>query len=121
MKLICAIALLLMFTTFAPAQEAAPASAPSPGLGPAQLAQRMPAPKPSDVDSLDGIVKAAYDSISGPMGPRDWKRFRSLFLPEARFTEVGRAPDGSTFVMTLGVEDFIRDATDIFAKEPFFE
>jgi len=66
-------------------------------------------------------MQAAYESISGPAGARDWNRFRSLFLPQARFTQVGEAPDGSKFVISWGVEEFIRDAGEVFAKDPFYE
>jgi hypothetical protein len=66
-------------------------------------------------------MRAAYDSISGPAGPRDWNRFRSLFLPQARFTQVGKNPDGSTFIISWSVEEFVRDAGAAFAKEPFYE
>src|SRR5689334_8789003 len=37
-----------------------------------------------DVASIDGILRALYEVVSGPAGPRDWKRGRKLFLPEAR-------------------------------------
>ena len=38
-----------------------------------------------DVDSVGHLVAALYNVISGPAGqPRDWDRFRSLFLPEGR-------------------------------------
>ncbi|MEE8594523.1 MAG: hypothetical protein V3T25_01520, partial [Gemmatimonadota bacterium] len=34
-----------------------------------------------DVESIDAIIAALYDVISGPAGQeRDWNRFRSLFL-----------------------------------------
>lgn len=87
----------------------------------ADLAAKVPAPKPEDVQSLDAIMHAAYDVISGPAGDRDWKRFRSLFLPQARFTQVDKGPDGATVVISWGVEEFIRDAGTAFAKEPFYE
>jgi hypothetical protein len=36
----------------------------------------------SDVESIDAIIAAAYDVISGPAGQkRDWDRERSLFYP----------------------------------------
>jgi hypothetical protein len=39
----------------------------------------------SDVDSVEHLVSSLYDVISGPAGkPRDWDRFRSLFLPDGR-------------------------------------
>lgn len=109
--------------TFPQKTEATPPQMP-PGLpmfSPADLAAKVPAPKADDVKSLDAIMHAAYASISGPAGPRDWDRFRSLFLPQARFTQVGENPDGSKFVISWGVDEFIRDAGAIFAKEPFYE
>ena len=92
-----------------------------PIVTPAELAAKVPAPKADDVKSIDAIMHAAYDSISGPAGPRDWNRFRSLFLPRARFTQVGKGPDGSTFIISWSEEEFIRDAGTIFAKDPFYE
>ena len=101
----------------------APAQMPPdlPIFTPADLAAKVPAPKPGDVNSLSAIMKAAYAAISGPAGPRNWDRFRSLFLPQARFTQVGKNPDGSTFIISWNEEEFIRDATTIFSKEPFYE
>jgi hypothetical protein len=95
-----------------------PAAAPQSA---ADLAAQVPAPKPDDVKSIDAILHAAYDSISGSAGPRDWDRFRSLFLPQARFTQVGKTPDGSIFVISWGVEQFIHDGGEYFSKEPFYE
>lgn len=115
MKIVCAVALFfVLLAPLAPAQT-------NPARTAAELAQEVPAPNPNDVNSMDAIVRAAYEAISGPAGPRDWKHFRSLFLPEARFTEVERQPDGTTIVLTWSVDDFVRDATGLFAKEPFYE
>src|ERR1051325_6661987 len=76
---------------------------------------------PSDVDSIDHIIAAVYDVISGPAGQkREWDRMRSLFVPGARLMPPspvrprGAAPDSplngneplSTRVLT--VEDYIR-------------
>jgi hypothetical protein len=42
-------------------------------------------PDPADVESIDAIVTAVYDGISGPAGKkRDWDRERSLYFPGAR-------------------------------------
>jgi hypothetical protein len=87
----------------------------------AELAAKVPAAKPEDVKSQDAILGAIYDVISGPAGDRDWKRFRSLFLPQARFTHVSAAPDGSKVVIAWNVDEFVRDAGEVFAKEPFYE
>ncbi len=37
----------------------------------------------ADVSSIDGIIKATYDVISGEAGPRNWNRFNSLFHKDA--------------------------------------
>jgi hypothetical protein len=87
----------------------------------ADLAAKVPAAKPDDVNSRDAILRAIYDVISGPAGGRDWNRFRSLFLPQARFSQVSTAPDGAKILLTWNVDEFVRDAGEIFAKEPFYE
>ncbi|MGA2646077.1 MAG: hypothetical protein ABSF15_15300 [Candidatus Sulfotelmatobacter sp.] len=85
------------------------------------LAAKVPAAKPEDVKSMEAILAAIYDVISGPAGGRDWNRFRSMFLPQARFTEVATGPDGAHRVITWSVDEFVRDAGEIFSKEPFYE
>jgi len=85
------------------------------------LASQVPAPKKEDVGTMDGILRAMYDSISGPAGDRDWNRFRSLFVPQVRFTQTGKKPDGTVFVNPMSEEDFIRLATDVFKSAPFYE
>jgi hypothetical protein len=43
------------------------------------------APRPEDVVTIDAIITAFYEVISGPAGaPRQWKRDAALFLPDAR-------------------------------------
>lgn len=85
------------------------------------LAAKVPPAKEEDVKSMNAILVAIYDVISGPVGGRDWNRFRSLFLPQARFTEVSTAPDGSKMVMAWNVDEFVRDAGEVFAKDAFYE
>ncbi len=54
-----------------------------------------PKAKAADVHSVDAILAALYDVISGPAGqPRDWDRFRSLFVPDARLIPVRHAKSG---------------------------
>jgi hypothetical protein len=120
LKIAIPLILLAVALSAATAQKSEPAQQ-TPALSAADLAAKVPTPKPEDVQSLDEIMRAAYDVISGPAGTRDWNRFRSLFLPQARFTQVGKAPDGSIYVMTWGVEDFIRDGAQYFSQEGFYE
>jgi hypothetical protein len=92
-----------------------------PIFSPAELAAKVPPAKAEDVESVDSIMRAVYEVISGPAGGRDWNRFRSIFLPQARFTEVEKMPDGSFSVISWSVDEFIRDATEVFSKEGFYE
>ncbi|MDQ3753562.1 MAG: hypothetical protein M3371_02385 [Acidobacteriota bacterium] len=81
-----------------------------------------PAAKPADVASIDAILAAVYDTISGPAGqPRDWDRFRSLFVPGARLIPTVKRPDGEFVSRVLDVEMFIRSATENTKKQGFYE
>lgn len=93
-------------------------------LAPAAHAQSQtpPAPRPEDVSSLDGIMRAVYESISGPAGaPRDWDRFRSLFAPGARLIPTGSRPDGTTGLQAWTPEEYIERAGPGLVREGFFE
>ena len=78
---------------------------------------------PGDVSSLDAIMKAVYDVISGDAAkPRDWDRFRSLFHKDARLIPSGK--NQQTSVVTaraLTPEDYIKRVEPVFAKEGFYE
>lgn len=114
------LVLLLMCAALAVAQQQ-PAPAPSP-FGSAQSVSAASSAAPGDVDSVDHIIAALYDVISGPAGqPRDWNRFRSLFLPEARLIPNGARPDGATTHSVLSVEDYVVRGTRGFAQQGFFE
>ncbi len=46
-------------------------------------------PRAEDIESIDAIVKAFYEVISGPAGaPRQWQRDAQLHLPQALFFQV---------------------------------
>ncbi|HEX6039109.1 hypothetical protein, partial [Longimicrobium sp.] len=71
-----------------------------------------PPARPSDVRSPQAIVEALYDVISGPAArPRDWDRFRSLFLGGAQLAFLQTDPStGQPRLFNLSVETFIRAA-----------
>lgn len=97
------------------AQDAVPAAQAVPQAVPAQA-------RAADVNTVDGIVAALYDVISGPAGqPRDWDRMRSLFAADARMVVVGPRPDGTVALRTLTVEDYIARNSKAFATMGFFE
>ncbi|PYL27237.1 MAG: hypothetical protein DMF45_12805, partial [Verrucomicrobia bacterium] len=73
---------------------------------------------PSDVESIEAIVAAAYDVISGPAGKkRDWKRERSLFISGARL--IPTAVDASRNDVDLAPQVLDVDAY-IARVKPYF-
>jgi hypothetical protein len=78
-----------------------------------------PAADPQDVATVVAVVHAYYDVISGDKGqPRDWNRFLSLFMPEARFVRVGGAGAAPTM---LTPEQFVAANRRYFERGGYFE
>jgi hypothetical protein len=77
----------------------------------------------ADVSSIDAIMKAVYDVISGDKDKkRDWDRFRSLFYTDARLIPSGKnAQTGVIGARSLSAEDYVKRAEPAMAKEGFFE
>ena len=85
-------------------------------------AQDVPAADPADVESLDAIVAALYDAISGPAGEaRDWDRMRSLFIPGARLIPSGPNPEGEFGHSVLTVDQYIERSGPFLEERGFFE
>jgi len=82
----------------------------------------IPAANPTDVASLDSIIAAVYDVISGPAGKkRDWNRMRSLFMPGARLIPTGPRPGGVYGSRVLTLDEYIERSSGFFEKEGFYE
>ena len=88
----------------------------------AQTIETKPA-NPADVASIDAIMKAVYEVISGDAGvKRDWDRFRTLFHPSARLIPTGKNSNtGVTGARAMTVEEYITRAAPFMEKEGFFE
>ena len=87
------------------------------------MAQTPKEADPKDVASLDAIMRAVYDVISGDAGKqRDWDRFRSLFHKDARLIPSGKnAQTGVASARALTPEDYITRTEPVFAKDGFHE
>jgi hypothetical protein len=85
-------------------------------------AQETRAADPADVESLDAIVAALYDVISGEAGePRDWDRMHSLFIPGARLIPSGPNPEGEFGYVVWTLDEWIQQAEGWFTENPFYE
>jgi hypothetical protein len=97
---------------------------PSPQQSPQQTAATpvTAAANPSDVNSIDAIIAAVYDVISGPAGKkRNWDRMRSLFINGARLVPTSSRPTGGYSSRALAIDDYIARAEPFFEKEGFYE
>lgn len=75
-------------------------------LSAAQLGQSQDYSK--DVQSVDAIIHALYDVISGEGGaPRNWERFRFLFAKDARLMPTYKNADSLFSYRLLTVEEYI--------------
>src|SRR5947209_8941187 len=72
----------------------------------------------ADVSSIDAIIKASYDTISGRAGQkRDWERQRALFFPGARLIPTAPAAGGNEGKLA---PQFLDNEAYIARVEPFF-
>ncbi|TWI81080.1 hypothetical protein IQ13_2093 [Lacibacter cauensis] len=75
-----------------------------------------------DVETVDAIIAALYNVISGPAGEvRNWNRMRSLFLPEGKLVATAVRPTGEVVKRVLTVEEYIAGNGPILEKNGFFE
>ena len=83
-------------------------------------AQSMAA-RPEDVATIDGIIKAFYDVISGPAGqPRQWQRDSTLYIPRVQFVAMSVA-NGKPVAAVMDHGQFARAYNGAFVDRGFFE
>jgi hypothetical protein len=98
-----------------------PQPAPPPLVGSLAGHPAWPSAKnTSDVDTAEHLVASLYDVISGPAGkPRDWDRFRSLFLPDGRLGVI-RADAPATVTLSSSLRTCMSNAMTRISKRRVF-
>lgn len=99
-----------------------PANVPSghPQIQLPKVGENWPKAKPEDVASIDAIIKAFYDAPAGDPGvARDWARYVSLFVPDARFIPARAGDKGSAGAIFLSAGDYIEANKSYFEKGGF--
>lgn len=75
----------------------------------------------ADVSSIDGLVKAFYETISGAAGqPRQWGRDRNLYIPGVRFAAVNER-SGKVTMSVMDHQQYVDAVNDYFVRAGFFE
>jgi hypothetical protein len=81
-----------------------------------------PKAKAADVSSVDAILASLYDVISGPAGqPRDWNRFRSLFVPDARLIPTRHNKTGNGADVGIFTPEQYQERAATALAQGFFE
>ena len=76
---------------------------------------------PKDVGSIDGLVKAFYETISGGKGvARQWSRDRTLYTPDVRFVALSEA-NGKVRASVMNHRQYVNGSNEFFVREGFTE
>jgi hypothetical protein len=76
---------------------------------------------PGDVSTPGNILHALYDVISGPPGPRNWDRMKSLFHPKAVMAAIAPKSKGDNRLVVFSVDDYVHFSGPYLEKNGFFE
>jgi len=107
-----------LFAMSAAASPRRPQVQPSPSA----TQSTQPSPNPADVSSVNALIGAMYDVISGPSTKkRDWDRFRSLFYPGARLMRLVPDKNGVSAPTVLTPDDYVSRAGKYFDTQGIFE
>lgn len=70
----------------------------------------------------EATVGALYEVISGPAGQkRDWDKFRSLFVEDAKMRVVVKRQGGPHELRTLTLDDYVNRSGPMLEQRGFFE
>lgn len=74
---------------------------------------------PDDVTTIDGLINAYYESVSGHPGKRDGERMLSLFIDGGKISInlTGDEPKHQLAEDYLRTENFLTISTDFFERE----
>jgi Domain of unknown function (DUF4440) len=76
---------------------------------------------PKDVSTIDGIIKAFYEVISGGKGvPRQWSRDKTLYAPDVRFVAMSEA-GGKVRANVMNHHQYAGGSNEFFVREGFTE
>jgi hypothetical protein len=71
--------------------------------------------------SIDSIINAFYDVISGPKGRRDWGRLRNMCVKDAQFNMIVKDQKGNPFYRYGTLDSYINTVEPVFDRSAFYE
>jgi hypothetical protein len=83
---------------------------------------KLPEADPNDVNTIEDIIRAAYECISGPPGQEpDWKRQHTLFLPDSRSVRTGPVAEGRFGYRMMTTQEYVAQTHDWLTENGFYE
>ncbi|HVO56599.1 MAG TPA: hypothetical protein VMT51_02775 [Dongiaceae bacterium] len=80
------------------------------------------AARPEDVSTIDGIIKAYYEVVSGPAEkPREWGRDATLYMPGIRFIELSEDASGKVSAHSMSHQEFVDSFESALHGKAFYE
>jgi len=94
----------------------------APTISPTHVPVPSATPRAEDVATIDGMVRAYYEVISGPAGqPRQWSRDRSLYIDALRFVAVDADAQGRPRPRILDHQGYVDASDSPLMRRGFFE
>ncbi len=74
-----------------------------------------------DEAAIGAVLDAMYAMISGPAGPRDWRRQDEIFHPACRQIRTGVDAKGTPWMSAFTLAEYRENADRLLADMDFFE
>lgn len=74
-----------------------------------------------DTSSVDKVITAMYDVISGPAGQRDWDRFKNLFTADGKMGSIFKGDNEPEAYYSFTPDFYIKNNNPYFMEHPFYE
>jgi hypothetical protein len=74
-----------------------------------------------DVSSIDNIIAAMYNVISGPAGPRDWERFHNLYHHNAYLMAIYATSDSTFSNRVFTPKEYVERSDEMMKNNAFKE
>lgn len=75
----------------------------------------------ADVSTIEGVVKAFYEGISGGKGvPRQWSRDKTLYIPDVRFVSMSE-DKGKIHASVINHNQYVSGSNEFFVQSGFTE
>ena len=127
MKLLVTTASTIALVMFAAAQQGDKPAQPNvpsghPSIPVPEVTKNWPQARPEDVNSVDAILRAFYEAPAGEANqPRNWDRYLSLFVPDARLIVARPGQNGTAGTIFLAAPDYVAANKTYFEKGGFMD